>query len=251
VVEDDTDARDVVGLICRVAGFEIHGAGSGQEGVRAVSLHRPDLVLLDVGLPDIDGFEVARQIRAFSDTRILMLTARADECDILTGFGAGADDYITKPFRSWELRHRIEAVMRRPMTEDRATASGRTGTGGPSWTVMEHNGLQLTEQARLTIVDGKPVNLTRIEFDLLHALMGSGRKVLAKADLAAVIHGSRQDPEIQPDGRPFAALEDHIGKLRRKLGDAAGAPRWVETVRGYGYRMAPEQGAHAAGEADG
>jgi DNA-binding response OmpR family regulator len=113
-----------------------------------------------------------------------MLTAQAEEADILTGLGAGADDYVTKPFRPRELRHRIEALIRRPRTQDQP-GGPEENDADPAWTVRKHNGLQLTEQARTTTVDGKMVDLARIEFDLLSALMGSGRAILTKADLAA------------------------------------------------------------------
>lgn len=176
VIEDDPDANAAIGLICRQAGFEVHEACTGHEGVKAVASHRPDILLLDVGLPDIDGFEVARQVREFSDTRILMLTGRTAEADTLTGFGAGIDDNVTKPFHARELRQRIEALMRRPSST--ASTTAEAADEDLAWTVLEHNGLQLTEETRGAIVDGVQVQLTRMEFDLLRALIASGRAVL-------------------------------------------------------------------------
>lgn len=242
VVEDDPDTSNVIRLICRESGFGVHAAGSGHEGAQAVLRYRPDIVLLDIGLPDIDGFEVARQIREFSDTRILLLTARTEEADLLTGLGAGADDYVTKPFRPRELRHRIEALMRRPPT---IGTPGAPGEENPVWTVLEHNGLELTVQTRTTALHGNPVHLTRLEFDLLHALMQNGRTVLTKPDLAVLITG-RPDPSRLPGAREDATVRDAVGKLRRKLGDTARIRRWIETVPGYGYRMTPTEYAGAA-----
>jgi DNA-binding response OmpR family regulator len=240
VVEDDLDCRDAVQLICSAAGFKVIPAGTGNDGIRAVLLHRPEIVLLDVGLPDIDGFEVARQIREFSDTRIMMLTARTEGADILTGLGTGADDYVTKPFSPHELRHRLDALMRRPWTEDLPGTDRDLGVGEPVWTVLEHQGLQLTEQTRTVTVDGPPVYLTRVEFDLLHALMESPWRVFSHADLASIIY-RRPAPNLKLDAGAKTAVRDHIGRLRRKLGETSRVPRWVETVPGYGYRMTAAQ----------
>ena len=118
VIEDDQDIRELIGVILSQAGFEVHCASTGEDGVEAVRAHHPDIVTLDLGLPDINGFEVARQIRAFTDTYIIMLTGRADEMDTLLGLESGADDYLTKPFRPRELRARISTMMRRPRTDD-------------------------------------------------------------------------------------------------------------------------------------
>lgn len=114
VVEDDQDIRELVGVILTQAGFEVHTESSGVAGVEAVRTHKPDIITLDLGLPDIDGFEVARRIKEFSDAYIIMLSGRADELDTLQGLESGADDYLTKPFRPRELRARVNAMLRRP-----------------------------------------------------------------------------------------------------------------------------------------
>ena len=114
IVEDDLDIRELISTVLSSSGFTVHTASSGMEGVAAIKRHNPDVVTLDLGLPDIDGFEVARQVRRFSDTYIIMLTARAEELDTLLGLETGADDYLTKPFRPRELRARITAMLRRP-----------------------------------------------------------------------------------------------------------------------------------------
>ena len=114
IIEDDKDIRDLLHAVLQQSGFEVHASPTGLEGVEAVRRHNPAVVTLDLGLPDIDGFEVIRQLRLFSDAYIVMLTARAEELDTLMGLEAGADDYITKPFRPRELRARISAMMRRP-----------------------------------------------------------------------------------------------------------------------------------------
>src|SRR4051812_12409063 len=133
VVEDDADIRDLVSAVLGSSGFDIHAAATGTAGIEAVREYRPAIITLDLGLPDIDGFEVARQVRRFSDTYIIMLTARAEELDTLLGLETGADDYLTKPFRPRELRARITAMLRRPRTtkdnDAGAAESGSTPSG--------------------------------------------------------------------------------------------------------------------------
>src|SRR3954453_14045355 len=114
VVEDDADIRDLVSVVLGSPGFDVHTAATGTAGIEAVREHRPAIITLDLSLPDIDGFEVARQVRQFSDAYIIMLTARAEELDTLLGLESGADDYLTKPFRPRELRARVTAMLRRP-----------------------------------------------------------------------------------------------------------------------------------------
>lgn len=270
VIEDDDDIREVVHAILEASGLEVHSAGNGIEGVAAVQRHNPDVITLDLGLPDIDGIEVTRRVREFSDAYIIMLTARAREVDTLQGLAVGADDFITKPFRPRELLARVESLLRRPrgsklsgnnssgMTAAKlpegspvpalpegspapalpaalAQASQPQESGTPA---LEHNGLHLEVATRTTRIGPDEVQLTRTEFDLLQALMETGRVVRSTTGLARWLHAREYETGGYVSESEERAIQVHIGNLRRKLGDSAQTPRWVETVRGVGYRLA-------------
>ena len=253
VIEDDADIRNLLSAILTQAGFTCHASGTGAEGIEAVRSHQPIVTTLDISLPGIDGFEVARQIRAFSSTYIIMLSARDEEIDTLMGLDAGADDYLTKPFRPRELRARIEAMLRRyhlpGLTESGgpAPATAAPATPAPSTAVptadddeagwLEHNGLRINEEMWLCEVDGSPVELTRSEFDLLLAIMQGARRVISKDALALELRGDYATTGYVSDSDK-RAVEVHMANLRRKLNDPVGAPRFIETVRGVGYRLA-------------
>lgn len=271
IIEDDGDIRDLIRAVLTQAGFEVHAAASGVEGVSAVRESNPTVVTLDLGLPDIDGFETARQIRQFSDAYIIMLTARAEELDTLLGLESGADDYITKPFRPRELRARITAMLRRPRNGQVPEVAEEPDVFGPgpgfepatppvpapsspesaprqsvvTAPVEEedsaycHNGLVLNHRTRTTEVDGASIELTRTEFDLLHALLESGRIVRSKADLVRRLRYEEYDTGSFISDADERAIEVHVGNLRRKLGDDSRSPKYLETVRGVGYRLAP------------
>ncbi|MBO0908165.1 response regulator transcription factor [Arthrobacter sunyaminii] len=274
IIEDDKDIRDLLNAVLQQSGFKVFTAPNGTEGVEAVRTHNPTVVTLDLGLPDIDGFEVIRQLRLFSDAYIVMLTARAEELDTLMGLEAGADDYITKPFRPRELRARISAMLRRPRaSEDSHAAEGTasdqaaadhvpeasapaaaspsagvtpTGTQTADAEATEegrfrHNGLSLDFCTRTTEIDGKPVDLTRTEFELLHAVLESGRRVRTKTDLVRRLRGDEYDAGGFISEADERTVEVHVGNVRRKLGDDSRSPRWLETVRGVGYRLAPSR----------
>lgn len=243
VVEDEADIRELVAIILREAGFVVHTFECGADGVEGIRRLQPDVVTLDLGLPDIDGVEVARQVRQFSDAYIVMLTARTEEFDTLIGLESGADDYVTKPFRPRVLRHRVEALMRRPRRRlndpdapgvAEAQEAFPAATGGP---VLEHNGLRLEAGARSAEIAGMELDLTRSEFDLLFTLMEDGRKAHSKADLARILNGQASAPGEFGYESDEQIVQAHIGNLRKKLGDTALQPRWVETVRGFGYRL--------------
>jgi two-component system OmpR family response regulator len=256
VIEDDQDIRELVRTVLSQAGFEVTVASSGHEGVMAAKALRPDVITLDLGLPDIDGFEVSRRIREFSDAYIVMLTARADEPDTLIGLESGADDYLTKPFRPRELRARIAAMMRRPRTlpdlqaegtsapEKPVDANTRVGAGsgpGPGNRngSYSHNGLELSYASRSVTVDGEELSLTRTEFELLHALLETGRTVRTKSDLVRRLRDEDYDVGSYISEADERSVEVHMGNLRKKLGDSPQSPRWLQTVRGVGYRLAP------------
>lgn len=245
VIEDDPDIRGLISEILEQAGFTIHAAGTGADGLELVEQHDPAITTLDISMPGMDGFETAKRIRAVSATYIIMLTARADEIDTLQGLQSGADDYITKPFRPRELRARVEAMMRRPRVaapdprEDAlpvAQATARDAAADPGW--LTHSGLRVHPEMHLAEADGVQLDLTRSEFDILADLMGAGRRVVSKSDLALMLRGERyigaSDFVSEHDVR---AIEVHVANLRRKLGESATRPRWIETIRGVGYRM--------------
>jgi DNA-binding response OmpR family regulator len=254
VIEDDADIRNLLSAILTQAGFTCHASETGAEGIAAVRAHQPIVTTLDISLPGIDGFEVARQIRAFSTTYIIMLSARDEEIDTLMGLDAGADDYLTKPFRPRELRARIEAMLRRyhlpgltdaggpalvgpaaGTTSGPAAAAGVAGDDERGW--LEHNGLRINEEMWLCEVDGATVELTRSEFDLLLAIMQGARRVISKDALALELRGDYATTGYVSDSDK-RAVEVHMANLRRKLNDPVGAPRYIETVRGVGYRLA-------------
>jgi len=195
--------------------MDVITAEDGIAALKAVRRHAPDVVVLDVMLPGLDGVEVCRQLRAFSDAYVLMLTARGEETDRVVGLSIGADDYLVKPFSPRELVARIKALLRRP----RAAPA----TGGPA-------GLAVDAQRHEVVVDDRPVALTVIEFALLAALAREPGVVLTREQLLDRVWGQ----DFVGDDH---LLDVHIAKLRRKLGDEAGEPRFVETVRGVGFRL--------------
>lgn len=264
VIEDDADIRSLLSDVLEQAGFEVFSASSGLEGVELVREHEPVVTTLDVSMPGIDGYETARRIRAFSNTYIVMLTARTDEIDTLQGLDAGADDYVTKPFRPRELRARIDAMLRRPRDSgtkspsaapvtDAPTGLGRAGSVNatasapsgatltaedqPGW--LAHKGLRLHPDTRLITIDSEDLDaeLTRSEFEILRDLLDSGRRVLSKNDLALMLRGEQYlGADVLGEGEA-RAIEVHMANLRRKIGESATQPRWIETVRGVGYRL--------------
>ncbi|GER21716.1 hypothetical protein NCCP1664_02130 [Zafaria cholistanensis] len=290
VVEDDADIRVLLAAVLAQSGFEVHVAKTGWEGVALVQAHAPDLVTLDVGLPDIDGFEVVRRVRLRNmDVHIVVLTARSDEIDAVQALEIGADLYMTKPFRPRELRAHVEAMMRRrkkrgsapplgpvpplepvsplnsvsplgPGSSPSFPAPGFSSPGSAPPVVpvsplgpvplpdtipvdqpqmLELNGLVLNPCEYSVSVDGAAVVLTPSEFLLLHVLLAGGRLVRSKADLARFLRGESFDSGTLVMPADERAVEVHVGNLRRKLGDRTREPRWIETVRGVGYRAAP------------
>lgn len=247
VIEDDDDVRNLVDAVLQQAGFEVYSAGTGREGVEVARQHQASIITLDVGLPDIDGFEVLRRLRQFSDAYVVMLTGRDDELDTITALQGGADDYITKPFRPRELRARISAMMRRPrragQEESESPAPVAAGAGrvrvSSNNGVLIHNGLALDMKTRTVSLRGTPVGLTRSEFDLLQDLLKGTGAVRTRADLVRVVRGEYYRDDTYISEADERAVEVHIGNLRRKLREDPNEPRWLVTVRGVGYRLAP------------
>ncbi len=251
VVEDDADVRHLVAGVLERIGFETVTAANGPDGVAAVLEHHPVITTLDVSMPGIDGFEAARRIREQSDTLIVMLTGLAEEADVVLGLGAGADDYIVKPFRPREFRARIEALLRRPRlapdeqpqsgggaTAEAAASVVPIGTDDGAW--IMHRDLRLNPETRVVMRGGETLDLTRTEFDLLATLMESRRRVRSKADLTLLLRGDAYVTSYYVGESDKRAVEAHMTNLRRKLGDQPTHPQYIETVRGVGYRLTGE-----------
>ena len=238
VIEDEEDIRSLLSTVLAQAGFEVHGAGNGADGVELVRAHHPLVTTLDVNMPGMDGFETAKRIRAISSTYIVMLSARTEEIDALQGLEAGADDYVAKPFRPRELRARIDAMLRRPRNVTPADADPAPAAGvAPDGEWLEHHGLRLNAETHIVTVDDDDVELTRSEFDILADLLVAGRRVRAKSDLALMLRGDQYAVNDFVSDSDARAIEVHMANLRRKLGESPSQPRWIETVRGVGYRL--------------
>jgi DNA-binding response OmpR family regulator len=219
VVDDEDRIRSLVGSYLREEGYEVNEAATGEDAVARIKRHAPDLVLLDVRLPGIDGFEVLRQIRRTSDVYVIMLTARIEETDKLIGLEVGADDYITKPFSPRELVARVKAVLRR----------GRQGQPeeGTSWSF---DGLMVDRDRRDVVVDDAAIELTALEFDLLAALASAPGRVFTRRQLIEGVWGW----DFYGDER---IVDVHIRNLRKALNDSVDEPRFIGTVRGVGYKL--------------
>lgn len=246
VIEDDVDIRNLVSAVLLQSGFDVRAVLSGRDGIEAVRQRITTVVTLDIGLPDIDGFEVLRRIRQFSNCYIVMLTSRGDELDTLTALQLGADDYMTKPFRPRELRARIHAMLRRPRTPhplELATVNAPSVPAEPaaSRTILEHNGLTLDSERRTALLAGEELRLTRSEFNVLQEMLRSAGAVRSKAELVKVVRGDYYPEDSYISEADERAIEVHVGNLRRKLKEEPHRPRWLITVRGIGYRLAPER----------
>jgi DNA-binding response OmpR family regulator len=237
VIEDDPDVRALLVELLRQSGFTVTECSAGAEGLRAVRELDPDLVTLDLNLPDFDGIEVCRRLRETSEAYVIMLTARPDEVDRLVGLETGADDYLTKPFSPRELRARVAAMMRRPRR--RAAPTEPAPTAPAEQQVIKLGGLEVDLEGRLVSLDGAELPLTRIEFDLLATLLASPRRVWPRETLMRAVWGT----EWAGDGH---LVEVHMGNLRRKLRDDPKVGRYIRTVRGVGYRLG--SGVAADGE---
>lgn len=352
IIEDDPDVRDLIDIVLTQSGFRTVVTENGPDGVEAVRQHNPLLTTLDVNMPGMDGFAAAKRLREFSNTYLIMITALADEIDVVQGFEAGADDYLVKPFRPRELRARADSMLRRPRTrydtpagwadddghadeqhphheswaataardlaadhplqpihhpEPQAPHPGQQPTPQPyppappvepfpppqqpqaypppayqqppaqprqqpvqqpahpaqqpvpprpdtpahqphtvdaagvplpqaGW--LQLNGLALNNETRVVTVNGAAVDLTRTEFDLLASLLSTGRRVRSKADLVLTMRGQQYVTSYFVNEADKRSVEVHIANLRRKIGDDAATPRYIETVRGVGYRLA-------------
>jgi DNA-binding response OmpR family regulator len=215
VVDDELPIVELVRGYLEREGWRVVVATDGPRALELVRDERPDVVVLDLMLPELDGVEVCRRLRAFSNAFVIMLTARAEEVDKLVGLAVGADDYLTKPFSPRELVARIRALLRR-------------SRGGPAPSVAP--GLEVDLARRSVKVDGREVQVTRTEFDILATLSREPGAVVDRPALLAAVWGPGYDDDH--------LVDVHVANLRRKLGDSPDRPRFVETVRGVGYRLA-------------
>lgn len=220
VVEDERDLAAMVAAYLERGGFAVDLVSTGTEAVERVRELEPDVVLLDLGLPGLDGIEVCRRIRTFSDSYVLMVTARTDEVDTLVGLSVGADDYIAKPFRPRELVARVQAVLRRPRTASDIAAPGAQRLGD----------LELDVPGRRVTVAGRPVELTRTEFDILALLASEPRVAFSRRRIIESVWDSAWVGAEH-------VVDVHVAAIRAKTGDDPAHPRYIETVRGVGYRM--------------
>lgn len=221
VVEDEEDIAGVVLDYLRHAGYAAEHVADGRAALARILQAPPDLTLLDVMLPGLDGLEVLRQARRATRSPVILLTARVEEVDRLIGLELGADDYICKPFSPREVVARVRAMLRRPRTlPDGAAAARRFGE------------LTVDPLGREVRVGDRVVELTATEFDVLATLARSPNVAFSRTQLIESIWG----PGWVGDER---LVDVHVGRVRRKLGDDAGDPRFVRTVRGVGYRMGP------------
>jgi DNA-binding response OmpR family regulator len=223
VVEDTDEIRELVSTVLTRAGLEVRAVGSGAACMEEFRRQQPDVVVLDLGLPDADGTEVCRQIRAESECYVLMLTARAEEVDLLIGLAVGADGYMAKPFSPRELVARVQAMLRRPRTPVPAEPAADES-------VRRLAELEVDEESREVRVDGAVVDLTRTEFDLLAALASRPGRVLQRETLLREVWQTDWEGNLR-------LVEAHMSNLRRKLQAAGLSSPEIRTVRGVGYRL--------------
>jgi DNA-binding response OmpR family regulator len=233
IIEDEESIWSLVKSYLEREGFEVEVATEGKQGLEMARRHRPDLIVLDLMLPGMDGLEICRILRAESSVYILMLTARTDEVDRVVGLTMGADDYVTKPFSPRELVARVKAALRRQQLD---SARPNPDTPSPSTEVanskrLEFGGLLIEPEARRAWINHQPLDLTRTEFDLLVTLAEMPNRVFSREKLLETVWGY----DYFGDER---VVDVHIGQLRKKL-EAAGGGQPVKTVWGVGYRFEP------------
>ena len=224
VIEDDRNTATLVALYLKREGFRVLTAGDGEAGLSLAERHRPNLVILDLMLPKADGWEVCRRLRQKSEVPIIMLTARGEEIDRVSGLTLGADDYIVKPFSPRELVARVKAVLRRAPRPDH----GRQA-------ILSHSDVQLDLEKRQLRVAGRPVAITPHEYALLETLMSAPGRVLNRDELLSRLYPQGETVVID------RVVDVHIGKLRQKIEMDPSAPRYILTVRGVGYKFAEQQ----------
>lgn len=221
VVDDEPMVREVVVAYLEREGFDVMEASSGAGVLDSVKRRRPDLIVLDIMLPGIDGFSLLTELRRSGDIPVILLTARTEEPDRVLGLELGADDYVVKPFSPRELVARVRSVLR------------RSGSAPAPAEVMEFDGLRIDEQAREVSVAGNRIDMTPKEFDLIAFLARSPRQVFSRGQLLEQVWDS------SPEWQDPSTVTVHVRRLRRKIESDPEAPRWITTVWGVGYRFEP------------
>ena len=218
LIDDDENLTELLGEYLAGQGFAARAAGDGREGLRALFERKPDLIALDVTMPNKDGWETLARIREVSDAPVIMLTARGEEADVLRGFSLGADDYVTKPFSFAQLAARIKAVL------------ARGGRGGPNEGRLIGGDLEVDLSARRVTRGGEPITLTPTEFKLLTALMRRAGEVVSPDELVREVWGPQYANEI-------GHVRRYMWHLRQKIEPDPEHPRYLHNERGFGYRF--------------
>ena len=221
LIEDDLEIRTLAASALADAGLDCETTGTAMEGLQMAVKGTPDLVVLDLGLPDLDGAELLRMIRAVSPIPVIVATARDDEEAMVGLLNAGADDYVVKPYSGAQLVARVQAVLRR--------------VGGDERSILRVGGLQIDVAAREAVLDGTPLGLSPKEFDLLRVLAERSGEVLSKRDLLAEVWR-------EPYGGSERTVDVHLSWLRKKLGESAQDPRFLRTVHGVGVKLVAPDG---------
>jgi two-component system, OmpR family, alkaline phosphatase synthesis response regulator PhoP len=220
VIDDEPSIVNLVTAYLKPEGYEVFTASDGPTGLKAARAYKPDLVVLDLMLPGMDGIEVLSHLRRESNVYVILLTAKTEETDKIVGLSVGADDYVTKPFSPRELVARIKAALRRL----------QTGTGeGSEKTILAFRHVRIDTGARQVTVDERPIELTAVEFDLLKALAENRGRVLNRERLLEIVWGGTYYGEMR-------VVDVHLGHIRQKLG----SDQYIATVRGVGYRFEDE-----------
>jgi len=220
VVDDEPSIVNLVTAYLKPEGYEVHTAMDGPSGLKAARAFKPDLIILDIMLPGMDGIELLSRLRRETEAYVILLTAKTEETDKIVGLSIGADDYVTKPFSPRELTARVKAALRRI----------QTGPGsGSEMSVLSFRHLHMDVGARTVSVDGKPIELTAIEFDLLKALAENRGRVLSREQLLEKVWGGEYFGEMR-------VVDVHLGHVRQKLG----LEELIATVRSVGYRFEDE-----------
>jgi DNA-binding response OmpR family regulator len=217
LIEDDLAIRTPLIRALRERGHAVAAAHTAMDGLQTALRERPDLVVLDLGLPDLDGLELLRMLRGVSTVPVIIATARDDEAEIVRGLDAGADDYVVKPFTAAQLDARVRAVLRR-------------GAGDPAESAVVVGELRVDPRSREATLAGAALGLTPREFDLLHHLAARAGRVVTKRELLTEVWRV-------PYGGADKTVDVHLSWLRRKLGETAQEPRYLHTVRGVGVRL--------------
>ncbi|MCB9146681.1 MAG: response regulator transcription factor [Anaerolineales bacterium] len=220
VIDDEPSITNLVSAYLKPEGYEVFTAADGNAGLKAARAFKPDLIILDLMLPGIDGIELLSRLRRESDVYVIMLTARTEETDKIVGLSVGADDYVTKPFSPRELTARVKAALRR--------LQGVSGSGGER-SVMSFRHVKVDVGAHTVTVDENPIELTSIEFELLKALAENHGRVLSREQLLEKVWGGEYFGEMR-------VVDVHLGHVRQKLGNE----ELITTVRGVGYRFDDE-----------